>query len=517
MKNAIFLFLSFYLTITVQAQQILWQNTTNYLSYSSVIDTTENGGTVVGIATGSKNDHLFPNCVVNSSQSNRDIFVYKYDSNHNIIWRACLGSKDSDNTSAIKYLPDSSTIIAYTYFVDFYGYVPGLARISKNGTILWNRTFYSPLYPELFRQACINSIMYLSDKTLLISGYFTTRSEGNFGVLKLDLQGNTIWEKNGGGNYGLNKLIKTLDGGYMGIGVDYHSFFSAYPENHIPGFCDSPKGVSGNDVMLYKLDSQGNVQWKNCYGGSREDNGHDIIQLADSSYVFLAGTSSVDMDVAGNPEDSYYAYSIWLCHVNKNGSVIRSQCFGGSQTDIPARIFKKNNGNILVCGTTQSYDRDLAGKRTYNDYSSDLWIFEVNLAATSIIWQYVVRHDMSEGLSTTNFTGTGSSGAGDVVFNPKTNILNISSTNGSDISSGIINGWLLDIKIPDCIYQKNLTSAISSNTTINQTNYINTSSTINNSIMVEFTGSKAINLNQGFNTKNGVIFTAKITDDCGIK
>jgi hypothetical protein len=359
--------------------------------------------------------------------------------------------------------------------------------------------------------------MYLSDKTLLISGYFVTRSEGNFGVLKLNLQGNTIWEKNGGGNYGLNKLIRTLDGGFMGIGVDYHSFSSPYPENHMPGFCDSPKGISGNDVMLYKLDSLGNVQWKNCYGGSREDNGHDIIQLADSSYVFLAGTSSVDIDLAGNPEESYYAYSIWLCHVSKNGTVIRSQCFGGSQTDIPARIFKKTNENILVCGTTWSFDRDLAGKRTYNDNSSDLWIFEVNLATTSINWQYVVRHDYSEGLSQANFTGKSHSGPGDVVFNPKTNILNISSTNGSDISIGITNGWLLDIKVPNCIYRKNLTSLISSNTTINQTTYIDISSTINTNAIVDFTGGNAINLNQGFTVKNGAVFTAIVRNECGSK
>jgi hypothetical protein len=129
MKKAIFLFFCCCLPITLQAQQILWQNTTNYLSYSSVIDTTENGGTVIGIATGSKNHSLFPNCVVNSNQNNPDIFVSKYDSSHNIIWRTCLGTKDFDHTSAIKYLPDSSTIIAYTYFIDFYGYVPGLARI----------------------------------------------------------------------------------------------------------------------------------------------------------------------------------------------------------------------------------------------------------------------------------------------------------------------------------------------------------------------------------------------------
>ncbi len=108
-----FIILSF-LHLTINAQQIIHQKTTNYISYSSSIDTTENGGVIVGIATGDANNNLYPNCITNLNQTNSDVFVYKYDSNHNVIWSACLGTVFYDDVTAIKYLPDSSTIVAYT-------------------------------------------------------------------------------------------------------------------------------------------------------------------------------------------------------------------------------------------------------------------------------------------------------------------------------------------------------------------------------------------------------------------
>ncbi|WP_435357648.1 3-coathanger stack domain-containing protein [Emticicia sp. SJ17W-69] len=35
--------------------------------------------------------------------------------------------------------------------------------------------------------------------------------------------------------------------------------------------------------------------------------------------------------------------------------------------------------------------------------------------------------------------------------------------------------------------------------------------------MVKFTGSNAININQGFTVENGAVFTAKIINECGSK
>ncbi|WP_305952697.1 3-coathanger stack domain-containing protein [Emticicia oligotrophica] len=510
-----FIILSF-LHLTISAQQIVQQKTTNYISYSSSIDTTENGGVIVGIATGDANNILYPNCITNLNQTNSDVFVSKYDSNHNLIWRACLGTPFFDDVTAIKYLPDSSTIVAYTS----QSYLSNLSRISKTGIVLWTRKFYDQNLPVFNnRPSCINNIMSLSHNTILISGFFN-RNNGNFGVLKLDLQGNMIWEKYGGGNKALNNLIKTLDGGFMGVGVDYHNFYSSNPSEHISGFCTNFKGVSGNDIMLYKLDSLGNLEWKNCYGGTSNDNAYDIVQLADSSYVFLSGTTSQDIDVNGNLDNNSTLYhDIWLCRVSKVGSMIWSKCFGGSQTDIPSRIFKKNNGNVLICGTTTSYDKDLLFKRPYWDTSSDIWLFEIDASTKEIIWQYVINQNGSEnlGFEERYNGGVSANRVGDVVFNEKTNMLNITSTNGSSDYFGITNGWLINIRVPNCTYQKNLNSNIYLNLDIDQANYINTTSIINSNSIVNFTGSNAININQGFTVENGVVFTAKIINECGSK
>jgi hypothetical protein len=53
-------------------------------------------------------------------------------------------------------------------------------------------------------------------------------------------------------------------------------------------------GAGGWDLLVLKLDSQGNIQWAKTYGGPANENpyGSVIDQLPDGGYILMAPTSS---------------------------------------------------------------------------------------------------------------------------------------------------------------------------------------------------------------------------------
>ncbi len=79
----------------------------------------------------------------------------------------------------------------------------------------------------------------------------------------MNVNGNIMWQKTLGGNYGdyMTSVQETHDGGYIVGG--YSSSDMGYEKS------ENSKG--GNDYWIVKLDSLGNKQWDKTYGGSGDD------------------------------------------------------------------------------------------------------------------------------------------------------------------------------------------------------------------------------------------------------
>ena len=85
-------------------------------------------------------------------------------------------------------------------------------------------------------------------------------------VLKLDNQGNISWQKRYGGS-GLDaaySVLQNSDGGYI-----------------VQGYTGS-YGAGDFDILLLKLDSNGNIIWQKAYGGPNFERGYSIKQTLDN-------------------------------------------------------------------------------------------------------------------------------------------------------------------------------------------------------------------------------------------
>jgi hypothetical protein len=194
--------------------------------------------------------------------------------------------------------------------------------------LTWNRSFGGSAVDRAY------SLIQTTDGGYAVAGF--TRSYGaggaDFWLIKLDRQGNKVWDKTfGGSKYEwAYSLIQTADGGYAVAGVT-----QSY-------------GAGKEDFWVIKLDSSGDKLWDRTFGGSKNDEAYSLIQTADGGYA-VAGVT----DYAGVGSLMYGNF--WVIKLDSRGNKLWDKTFGGSNYDYAESLIQTADGGYAVAGYTRSY------------------------------------------------------------------------------------------------------------------------------------------------------------------
>jgi hypothetical protein len=136
-------------------------------------------------------------------------------------------------------------------------------------------------------------------------------------------------------------------------------------------FGSTETDIQGWDLLITKLNNQGETLWSRTYGSNGTDRGASIIQKQDSSGYILCGyVSETSEDVSSG----YGGKDIWVIEINNNGELINEVTFGGSQNDEPIQIINSSNGYAIIAET---YSND--GDVSFNHSSeTDIWVLEIS-------------------------------------------------------------------------------------------------------------------------------------------
>ena len=144
------------------------------------------------------------------------------------------------------------------------------------------------------------------------------------------------------------------------------------------------------DAWVVKLDSVGNIEWQQCYGGTYHDFADNVIELVDG-YVILGSTMSNDGDVSGlhdPPGNSENNGDIWVFKIDKTGNLLWQQCLGGTYDDFARNIFTTSDGGFMITGTTESDDGDVTGNHDLVEgWFGDIWFAKID-STGNLLWQY---------------------------------------------------------------------------------------------------------------------------------
>lgn len=285
-----------------------------------------------------------------------DMWIIKIDYLGNIEWQNSLGGSDFDAANYAIQTNDGGYIcVGATDSNDgdvsenHGGRDCWIVKLSNEGLMEW-QTSLGGSDDEFAR-----SIVELSDGNFVFVAY--TRSDdgdvvSNQGqedvwVVKLDNLGNIIWDHTYGGS-GMDypkQIVPSTNGGFTICSETYSN------DGDVTG------GHGYFDIWLLELDKNGELLWGNCYGGTEADQPFSLLKTPSGGNIVAGITGSNDGDVVGYQGD----YDCWVIETDEIGNLEWQQCYGGSRYDVSHWIFQNPNGNYVIPSWSKSIDGDVSG------------------------------------------------------------------------------------------------------------------------------------------------------------
>ncbi len=235
-----------------------------------------------------KNMSVVSSAFFNMSAEDQGLYMLKLDENGNALWSRRFsygeGNTASTGTSVIvakdgSYLAAGN--IARQGRTDRKIEKPAqtvnmedvrnvlLIKVKPNGSLQWAREY------KANRLTVGYSVIEKKEGGFLLAGN-TSISKGNLDIflMNLDKEGNVIWSKTFGGSgfESLADVLQTPDGGFVVSGMTQSS------------------GAGSIDVLNFKVDKEGNLQWAKTYGGESEDYPSRILITKDG--IVVVGTTA---------------------------------------------------------------------------------------------------------------------------------------------------------------------------------------------------------------------------------
>jgi len=255
-----------------------------------------------------------------------DAFLIGIDAGGEAQWQQTFGDAANDGAKAIIALAEGGYALAgYTYSYVSRSADVLLVRTDPSGAQVWARSYGGPLAQGG------HAVARAPDGGYLVAGYAATVSPGanNVYILKTDSTGSSIWSKTFGGTEvdEAHALCAASDGGYVVVG-DTWSY-----------------GAGGADVLMLKIDANGNQVWQKTFGGSADERGNAVAPTADGGYIIAGRTFSFGAGLL----------DMYLVKTDATGNLVWQDTFGGTASDEACGVAQTADGGYIVAGFTDSY------------------------------------------------------------------------------------------------------------------------------------------------------------------
>ncbi|HRN40472.1 MAG TPA: PKD domain-containing protein [Vicingus sp.] len=328
-----------------------------------------------------------------------------------------------------------------------------ILKLDSNGSFVWAKNievnFLDPLGGEKRKSIVVDNLgnVYITANFLGTVDFdpgagvynLTDVGSGDIFILKLDSNGDFVWAKQMGANYGDYGYSIAVDN--LGNVYTTGAFHLTVDFDPGPGtFNLSATGGSsgGTDIFILKLSSSGSFVWAKRIGGIDNDGGCSIT-IDDFGNVYTTGsfTGNVDFDPGTGTSTLFSAGEgdVFISKLNSAGNFLWAKRMGGiDDGDGAYSITTDNIGNVYTTGVfynTVDFD---PGTSTYNLTSQgweDIFISKLD-ANGNFVWAKSMggtSWDMGYSIAIDNSGNVYTSGSfmGNVDFDPGIGTFNFNS------------------------------------------------------------------------------------------
>lgn len=284
----------------------------SYDSGYEVIETNDNGYLVAG-SSGSYEEGM-------SSQ----VMLLKTDDLGYEQWRRTYGGQFADQARSMQVSADGNLYIGgFSETID-QSYQVRVLKLTMNGDTIWTRQFGGALW-----DFC-NDVVALSDGGCALFGqtYSYGAGEGDFYLIRLNSDGDTLWTRTYGGiaDESGESISLTEDGGF-------------YLTGHTESF-----GSGEKDVYVIKTDAFGDTLWTATAGGIKNEFAYGSCTTFDDGLVAVGGSFSNSPD-----EGDFMMYKF-----DTNGNVVDSRIEDGSTDEYWIDVIEDGANNLITVGYVEN-------------------------------------------------------------------------------------------------------------------------------------------------------------------
>ncbi len=206
-------------------------------------------------------------------------------------------------------------------------------------------------------------------------------------ISKIGYLGNMIWETTVSGDnaylgFRAQDVIQNPDGSYILVArINNYSNLRFNNSNSLKISSIQNKGNA--DILVAKLDGDGNMSWFKNFGGDGEDIPIKILPSNDGNLMLLAYTSSSNGDIANSEKNpSGFNQDLWLCKLDQNGSLLSKKCIGGSGDEVGFDMKNTFDGGFIIVGSSTSNDNGFGP----NKGGKDIMALKID-GSVNVVWK----------------------------------------------------------------------------------------------------------------------------------
>jgi hypothetical protein len=296
-----------------------------------------------------------------------------------IEWQRTFGGNNDDTLIALQQTTDGGFILggySYSYAdgnktaTNFGGGDFWVVRLDANGNRLWDNSFGGSDGDILYslQQTFDGGFVLGGSSRSSVSG---NKTAGNFGfndfwVVRLDAGGAVLWDRNFGGGASdyLRCLQQTADGGYI---------LGGYSSSGTDG-SKTAAHLGNNDFWIVRVDANGHQLWDRAFGGGGRDTLSCLQQTRDGGFI-LGGDSLFSL--SGNKTSPIIGLTDWwIVGLDPNGNKLWEHSFGGTNDDFLTSLQQTSDGGFVLGGSSASSASGNKSSPNFGGY--DFWVMRLD-------------------------------------------------------------------------------------------------------------------------------------------
>ncbi|MCT2407051.1 T9SS type A sorting domain-containing protein [Chryseobacterium antibioticum] len=230
--------------------------------------------------------------------------------------------------------------------------------------VLWQKDIKSSTQDFLSQVTTTIDQQYLITGSSIQSQKFSTEKKQNngydFHLVKLNQQGEQVWEKyfSGQNHDYLLASVATQDGGFLVSGTSYSG----------KGLDKKDESKGGSDFWLIRLNEFGDELWQKTLGSASDEEARSVIQTTDLGF-FVAGNVQ-------NSAKGYGSKDVLIVKLDKNGQELSQSILGGKGLDEVEKMIPTKDGGALL--GIYSRSNTGGSKKTENFGEGDYYIIKLS-------------------------------------------------------------------------------------------------------------------------------------------